>query len=167
MKVHFVLCCSIILFSCSNSTVSNEKEQTKNENGQTIEKVFNPIEETRYEQLIGIWEIKELRTDPNVAGKDPGRMDVGILFSFNKDSMFSTTSLGLEYLKRTRDNLGAKVTLNKGELFPTTHPAIFEAQWGKSIDVLMINESELVLRYAGVGAIGAEKNEFRYFKRIE
>lgn len=159
---------SIIFYCCGNKETSKENNISTEQNSKIEPKAeFKPVTDVTYDQLIGIWEIKEIRKDPNVSGEKPGMMDKGILFGFNKKGMLSTTSLGLEYFKGIWKEMGMLVKVNNGEICSADSSQIFKEQWGGCIPVFLINKNELVLKYDLLSKSVTDDVEFKYLKRVE
>lgn len=158
---------SIIFYCCGNKETPKEDTTKEKKTNNEISTDFKPVGSVTYDQLIGIWEIKEVRKDPNIAGEKPGMMDKGILFGFNKKGMLSTSSLGLQYFKTSWEDIGMLVNVSNGEICSADSNVVFNEQWGGCISVFLINKNELVLKYNVLGKSVTDEVEFKYLKRVE
>jgi len=161
MKTLLPIVILFFIFSCS----SNEKKS-----GSTSEEFVNAptIADATLEQIAGIWEIAEIRTNPNEKGKKPGMMDKGIIFGFTKEGNMSTTSLGLEYMKETLGENSPKIKIENGKIYSGEEgiqKKIFNGQWGECLHIVLLNENEMALGY---NIFGNSENfkEYKYFKKV-
>lgn len=159
--VHFVV--ALLLISCSASTGSIEKEDDSKPTQKVL--VDAPTVDVRPEQLTGIWEITETRTHPDVKGTEPDMFNQKMIFGFTNDARMSTTSLGLDYMKKNLDYSTINYIVEKGVIRSVDDNAIFKMQWGEEgIRVVKIGKNELCLWYS---LLGSKKDLYAYFKRVD
>ncbi len=152
----------LLLASCTSSLETEEKKVDSNQTPKVL--IDAPTVDVTNEQLAGIWEITETRSNPDVKGTEPDLFNAKMIFGFTKDGRMSTTSLGLDYMKKTLDYSTIKYIVDKGVITSADDNAIFKMQWGEEgIRVVKIGKDELCLWY---NLLGSKKDLYAYFKRV-
>lgn len=153
----------LLLVSCGQSTRSKEKEARL----KALEE--KPIDASTVdatpEQLAGIWEITEMRTDPNAKGIGVNRLNEGVIIGFTDDARMSTTSLGLDHMKETLEYSTIDIKVENGFILSADDSEIYKMQWGDAgIGIFKIGKDELCLSNF---LHGAQSDWYAYFKRVD
>jgi hypothetical protein len=163
MKHLLVAFISVAFLSCGIGPSKNRPEENPNKNSK-----FKPVDVT-LEQLVGAWEITEIRTDPAVKGRKPTKGEMPFDIGFTGDGEMSTLPTEID-LSSDLNFIETKIAIEKGAIFPSKKYMKFEVQLGDALEVLLINDKELVLRSRGFGLLTshlAKTNEFWYLTKIE
>lgn len=152
-----------ILFTACNTPSDSTGDSSTKDNSAAETIIDAPTVNVTPEQLVGIWEITEIRSNPNVKGSAPDMMNKGIIFGFTDDARMSTTSLGIEYMRESLEYSTMGYMIEKGVIRSIDDNSIFELQWGEEgIRVVKIGNDELCLWYK---MLGSKKDKYAYLKR--
>jgi hypothetical protein len=153
-----------LLFSCS-STI-NEMEKAKEKAEKDVEE-YNAGESVSFtlKQLVGTWELAEIRVSPLEVGMKP-IADQAILMGIDDDQNLAFATEGETELKSNLQNLSSPFTINDNTICSTdTNDIVFKLQFGgPNVKVFLINEKELVLEKKHPSS--SDLSTFKYFVRV-
>lgn len=165
MKFLTAIAITYLFLSCSSeSEAAGKNDSQPSANEQNSAKKPELLKTANYKQLIGIWELKEERTNPSEKGKEPGRMNNGILFAFHENGKFMSSSMGKDYVEDAWGTMGSTVIVKEGEITTEKPDKIFEMQWEGGIWIYDLTTTEMVLKYSAMGA--NNENIYYYFQKI-
>lgn len=158
MKYNLLFFSAILLLSC---TQVNEKSMT---NKKVILENPKVVENADFNDIIGIWEQVEKRKHPKEKGVHDLKGSHPIIFAFNENTKFMTSSLGIDYVKEMYGSLGVKVFIEKGIIKSLEYNKLYENMWGKGIEIYKLENDSLILKYKSYNT--SKDGDYFLFKKI-